>query len=125
MADAPQEFNDLRWGTPMPVMLRLGSEIVSVRARGSWSVAVSNPQLFKERAGDTDALPGQVRSILASKLYDALGEMSSGKSDVAEIAACAQEIAAAVKPRVEQELNAWGLTVTQISIHAIEKIDTA
>jgi membrane protease subunit (stomatin/prohibitin family) len=122
MDDTPQEFNDLSWGTPMPIMLRLGSEIVSLRARGIWSIVVSNPQLFKERAGDTDALPGQVRSILASILYDALGEMSGDKSDIAKIAACSSEIATAIKPKVEQELNAWGLTVKQISIDAIERI---
>ena len=122
MNDKPQEFNDLLWGTLTPVMLRLGSEIVSVRARGSCSVAVSNPQLFRERMDDANAVPGQVRYILVSKLSDMLGETSHNKSDIAEIVACSEEIAAAVKSTAEQDLNALGLMIKQFSIHAIEKI---
>lgn len=116
-----QEFNDLPWGTPMPVMLRIGAGVVSVVARGSYSVAVSDEGRFRERVGDVDGLRSQARPILASKLADALGSIAASKASMAELAASSAEIAAAVKSQAEQGFNALGLTVTQVKIEAIEE----
>lgn len=38
-----QEYNDLRWGTLMPVWVKVGAEVVQVRARGTCSVSVVDP----------------------------------------------------------------------------------
>jgi hypothetical protein len=38
----PQEFDNILWGTTIPVLLTLSSGIAQVRARGSCSVAVTN-----------------------------------------------------------------------------------
>jgi hypothetical protein len=42
--ELPQEFDRLLWGTLMPVQVRLGSEIVSIRARGTfrWRSVIPN-----------------------------------------------------------------------------------
>ena len=43
-----QEYNDLRWGTIMPVMVMVGSAVAQVRARGNYSVKVADSTLLAQ-----------------------------------------------------------------------------
>ncbi len=116
-----QEFKDIKWGTAMPVMARMGSAIVSLRAFGVCSLAVSNSQVFGERFSNADDVAPQVKPIMLSKLADALAEASMGKADVAELVATSADIAATVKAQAEPDLGKLGLTLTQFRIDAINK----
>jgi membrane protease subunit (stomatin/prohibitin family) len=116
-----QEFDRLPWGTLMPVQVRLGSEIVSIRARGTCSVAISDPQLFEERVSDVESLRTQVCNIITLRMAETLAETSAGKSTLTEIEATLGDIQVILQSKVEQAVGSLGLTVKQLSIQAIEK----
>lgn len=119
---------DMLWGTRQPVMLGLRSGVASLVARGSLSCAVSNPQQFAQQVGDAqseqtmDDLRDRLRSMVVMRLTDALGESSRDKSEAAEIVAISQEIAAAVKAQVEDDLNTLGLTLKELSIADLRQL---
>lgn len=119
--ELPQEFDRLPWGTLMPVQVRLGSEIVSIRARGTCSVAISDPQLFEERVSDVDSLRAHVCNIITLRMAETLAEASAGKSTLTEIEAALGDIQVILQSKVEQAVGSLGLTIKQTSIQAIEK----
>jgi len=76
-----KQFQDLKWGTPNPVMMRDPDfGMVRLRAFGIYSIRVADPQAFiKEIAGTnarfvTEDVEGQLKRTLVSSFTDALGE---------------------------------------------------
>jgi membrane protease subunit (stomatin/prohibitin family) len=124
--DKPQEFRDIKWGTVQPVYVQLGSVITPLRAWGDFSCAVNNHQQFKDKFGDAQGedklseLTSHLQPVLVSGVIDVLGEMSSGKSGLAELSADLNAVAAAVKARAEPNFNALGLTLLSVSVLNIQ-----
>jgi membrane protease subunit (stomatin/prohibitin family) len=117
----PQQFDDILWGTTTPVILTLGMEITQIRARGSCSVAVNNPQVYAQMLGDGSRMAAQVKGIIVVKVTDALFEVSRGKSDLIDIISSSDDIAEMVKAISEPALNGYGLTLKKFDIQAIER----
>ena len=117
-----QEFENIFWGTTTPVLLTLGNVIVQIRARGSCSVAINNPQIYTQMLGDSSRMATQVKAIIVNKVTDSLFEVSRGKTDLIDIISSSDEMAEMVKAIAEPALNGVGLTLKQFEIQAIERV---
>jgi len=82
-----QEWNNLRWGTVMPITVMIGSKLVQLRAWGSCSVAGTDPARLEEKVPDPDNLVAYVKSLLLQTFTDMLAERSGEVSDVAQLTA--------------------------------------
>ncbi|HEY5157621.1 MAG TPA: SPFH domain-containing protein [Anaerolineales bacterium] len=117
-----QEWNDLRWGTVMPVAVMIGSKLVQVRARGSCSLAVTDPSRLEEKVPDPDNLTAYVRSLLALTITDMLGERSGEVSDVAQLTAITPQTIQALRTTLEPKLDLVGLKIKNVTIETIESL---
>ena len=118
-----REFVDQKWGTPEPVVFRdsdLG--MVRLRGMGTYSTQIADPQLFVNKIVGTQGIytTSQIidflRSILLSKLVDALGESKKGLFD---LPASYQEMGAATKALAQGDFNALGIDLKTFYIQAI------
>ncbi len=117
-----QEWNDLRWGTVMPVALMIGSTFVQVRARGSFSLAVTDPSRLEPQMPDPENLPAYLKSLLAQTITDILGERSAEVSNVAQLTEVTPQTIQALRTILEPKFNALGLQLKNVTIEAIESI---
>jgi membrane protease subunit (stomatin/prohibitin family) len=117
-----QEWNDLRWGTVMPVAVMIGSTFVQVRARGSFSLAVTDPRRLEEQVPDPDNLPATVKSLLAQTITDMLGERSAEVSNIAQLVTVTPQTIQALRTILEPKFNALGLQLKNVTIEAIENL---
>ena len=117
-----QEWNDLRWGTVMPVTVMISSKLVQVRARGSCSVAVTDPARLEEKVPDPDNLTAYVKSLLAQTITDMIGERSGEVSEVAQLTAITPQTIQTFQTELESKFNALGLQLKNVSIEAIESL---
>jgi membrane protease subunit (stomatin/prohibitin family) len=117
-----QEWNDLQWGTVMPVTVMVGSDIVQLRARGSCSLAVSDPLKLEQKVPDPENLVAIVKSLLAQAITDVLGQRSSEISNVGQLATITAETIQALKAQLEPKFNPIGLQLKNVDIQVIEKL---
>jgi membrane protease subunit (stomatin/prohibitin family) len=117
-----QEWNDLRWGTVMPVTVMIGSKLVQVRARGICSVAVTDPVRLEEKVPDPDNLTAYVKSLLAQTITDMIGERSGEVSDVAQLTAITAQTVQTLQTNLESKFNPIGLKLKNVNIEAIETL---
>lgn len=117
-----QEWNDLRWGTVMPVAVMIGSKLVQVRARGSCSLAVTDPARLEEQVPDPDNLTAYVKSLLAQTITDMLGERSGEVSDVAQLTAITAQTIQTLQTKLELKFNLVGLKLKNVTIETIESL---
>ena len=117
-----QEYNDLRWGTMMPVPLMIGSRLVQVRARGLCSLTVQDTQRLQAQVPDPDNLTAHVRALLASAMTDVLGELSLEATDVAQLTAVTEQATRALQSKLEPKFSALGLQMKAVKIEAIESV---
>jgi membrane protease subunit (stomatin/prohibitin family) len=117
-----QEWNDVRWGTVMPVVVMLGSKVVQMRARGSCSLAVTDPLRLEEKVPDPDSLPAYVKSLLAQTITDMLGERSGEVSDVAQLVDITPQTVQAFQAKLEPKFTVVGLKIKSVTIEAIESL---
>lgn len=131
-----RELNDLKWGTPQPItimdpILRMAR----VTSYGTYAIQITEPQLFVTKVVGTQNLfttrdvSNFFRSILLTKILDVIGEMGVS---VLQMAAQAEQIAAAVRVKSSEEFEARGVTLNSFYIEAIspteetaKAIDTA
>ena len=122
LVDAPAtvspaaETKELLWGTTAPITVRLGTQISNVTANGKCSVAITDPAVYQQKIGNDSALQLQVRSLLALRLGDVLGQVSSGITNSDGLGARAVEIAGTVQEAVNPDLAAMGVKVTRVTI---------
>jgi len=118
-----REFVDQKWGTPEPIVFRdsdLG--MVRLRGMGTYSTQIADPQLFVNKIVGTQGIytTSQIsdflRSILLSKLVDALGESKKGLFD---LPASYQEMGAATKALAQGDFNALGIDLKTFYVQAI------
>jgi membrane protease subunit (stomatin/prohibitin family) len=117
-----QEWNDLRWGTVMPVTVMIGSKLVQVRARGICSVAVTDPARLEEKVPDPENLTAYVKSLLAQTITDMIGERSGEVSDVAQLTAITAQTIQTFQTNLESKFNPIGLQPKNVTIEAIESV---
>jgi membrane protease subunit (stomatin/prohibitin family) len=118
-----REFLDLKWGTPTPITIKdpeLG--MARVQARGTYAVAVTDPQLFVNKIVGTQGIyrtsdvQGFFRSMVLTKLTDLVGEM--GKS-VIELAGMSEELTMGVRAKAAEEFEARGVNLTSVYVEYI------
>jgi membrane protease subunit (stomatin/prohibitin family) len=117
-----QEWNDIRWGTVMPIAIMIGTKFVQLRARGICSFAVTDPARLKEQIPDPENLTLYVKSLLTQMITEMIGERSAEVSEVAELTTIDKMIIQTLQPRLESKFNAIGLTLKNVSIEAIESL---
>ena len=110
-----RDFLDLKWGTSDPIALRdsdLG--IVRVMSRGTYSMAVADPQLFVNKVVgvqgffDTRQISGYLRSIIASKVTDLLAETMKSVLDLPRMM---DELSAGGRVKVADDFAALGIAI--------------
>jgi excisionase family DNA binding protein len=109
------EFTDWKWGTPEPVTLRdQDFGIVRLRAFGNYSVQITNPQLFVTKivgtgtGYQTNQIQDFLRGMIIARFSDLLGE---SKVAVLDLPATQDELGAAVRAKLSDEFDAFGLAL--------------
>jgi membrane protease subunit (stomatin/prohibitin family) len=118
-----REFLEQKWGTPEAITLR-DSELgmVRLRAFGTYSMQVSEPQLFVNKVVGTQGLyqtsqiQGFLRGIIISKLTDLLGELQKSLLDLPSMY---DEIGAGAKAKVQDDFNALGIALKTLYVTSI------
>jgi membrane protease subunit (stomatin/prohibitin family) len=113
----------MKWGTANPVMLRDADfGMVRLRAFGTYSLRVANPQMFiKEIAGtnahfQTEDIEGQLKRAIVSGFSDALGEL---KIPALDLAARYEELGATLKAKINEDFAAFGVEVVKFYVENI------
>ena len=118
-----REFLDQKWGTPEPIALRdaeLG--MVRLRAFGTYSMQVKEPQLFVNKIVgtqglyDTNDIGGFLRSILITRLTDLLGETKKSLFDLPRFY---DELSAGMRAKSSDDFSALGIDLKTLYISAI------
>jgi membrane protease subunit (stomatin/prohibitin family) len=116
-------FQNLKWGTKQPVIFRDPElRMVRLRAYGTFSVKVDDPQLFiNEIVGtvssyDKGTVNDWMRDFIVARMIDGLGEL--GRS-ILDLPMYYEELAAAIKGRVLTDFGKYGLDVVDFNIGAI------
>jgi excisionase family DNA binding protein len=118
-----RDFIDMKWGTPEPIALRdkdLG--LARLRAFGSYSMAIQDPQLFVTKIVGTQGLfqtnqiQDYLRGIVVSRLTDLLGETKAGLFD---LPALFDEMSAAIRTKLTQDFGALGILLKAMYIQSI------
>jgi hypothetical protein len=117
-----QEYNDIHWGTGIPVVLKVGEQFVQVWARGSCSLMVRDRLQLQPRVPNPEDLPGFVRSLLASLIEETIGELGMQVSKVAQLTVVTDQMVQSFQAKIESKFAELGLKLKAISIDAIESI---
>jgi membrane protease subunit (stomatin/prohibitin family) len=118
-----REFTDMKWGSQQPLVYR-DSELgmVRLRAYGTYSMKVADPQLFvNEIVGTrgsfrTAAIEDFLRSIILNEFNDMLGDVHTS---ILDIQAITREIADASRSALASDFNRLGLDLVSFQISAI------
>ena len=125
-----REFLEQKWGTPEAITLR-DSELgmVRLRAFGTYSMQVNDPQLFVNKIVGTQGLyetsqiQGFLRGIIIARLTDLLGEV---RKSVLDLPSMYDEIGAGAKAKVQDDFNALGIALKTLYVTSISPTeDTA
>jgi len=118
-----KQFNDLKWGTANPVMMRDADfGMVRLRAFGIYSIRIGDPRAFiKEVAGTnghfiTEDIEGQLKRTLVSSFSDALAE---SKIAALDLASNYDELGKFVRGKLSDEFKSYGLDLTKYVIENI------
>ena len=118
-----KEFIDQKWGTPEPIALRdpdLG--MVRLRAFGTFSMQVSDPQMFVNKVVgtqgmyDTSQIEGFLRGMIIARLVDLLGE---AKKSILDLPAMFDEIAAGTRAKLQDDFTALGVALKTLYVTSI------
>lgn len=116
-------FTNMKWGTPSPVIFR-DTELHTVRLRafGGYTMRVADVQLFvntvvgTEHRYDTETVSDWLRDFIAARFNDTLGEVMETVLDLPKLY---DEIGVAVKARVGEDFDRYGLELIDFLIEAI------
>ncbi len=118
-----REYTDLKWGTPQPISLRdsdLG--LVRLRAFGQYTMQIAEPKRFVDQIVGTQGLyrtaqiEDYLRGVIISRITDVLGE---NMTSIFDLAAKYDEIAAAMRAKVQDDFAAMGIALKQFMIVSI------
>jgi membrane protease subunit (stomatin/prohibitin family) len=117
-----QEYNDLHWGTRMPVALMIGSDYFEVRARGDCSLAVQDIQKLQAQIPDPEDLTAYLGSLLSSSITDVIGALSTQVSNIAQLTVVTEQTLSSLQSNLEPKCSELGLKIKSLKIEAIESI---
>jgi membrane protease subunit (stomatin/prohibitin family) len=120
-------FTDMKWGTRQPITFR-DSELsmVRLRALGSLTVRVSDPQLFvntvvgTEHQYSQESLLNWMRDFIAARFNDTLGLVMK---TILDLPMHYNELAVAVKSRVGDDMAKYGIELIDLVIEAVTPPD--
>jgi len=115
-----QEFKDLLWGTPSPIIARLNSGIAMIKIKGACSLIVGDADLLQEKLPDVREMTSHVRSTLVMAATDAVAEMGQRVSSVEQLASFTPEFTNLMKIKAMDGLAGYGLNLKELQIHGIE-----
>lgn len=118
-----KQFNDLKWGTPNPVMMRdTDFGMVRLRAFGIYSMRVVEPKAFIQDIVGTNAhfvtedIEGQLKRTLVSGFSDALAE---SKIAALDLASNYDELSKLTREKLNEEFKGFGLELTKFFVENI------
>ncbi len=120
---ATRRFNNLKWGTSNPIMLRdpeFGP--VRVRAYGTYAVQVTDPAAFLRQLVATDPsfeayeITGQLRNTIVARFVDAVG---AAKIPVLDLAGNYEKLVQEALVRIRPELAEMGLALPSFYVENI------
>lgn len=117
-----QEYNDLRWGTLMPVWVKVGAEVVQVRARGTCSVSVVDPSKAAGEVENPEDLEEYLRSQAAAVVTDVIGERARQVPDVLHLTTISPETVQLFQEKLDARCCAFGLKLKSVRIEALERV---
>ena len=118
-----REFTDMKWGTAQPLVYRdteLG--MIRLRAFGTYSMRVADPQLFVNQivgtrgAYSTNAIDEFLRSIVINEFNDLLGSI---QTSILDIQGMTGELATTARNALGDDFQRLGLELTSFQISAI------
>lgn len=118
-----REFTDMKWGTAQPVAYRdadLG--MVRLRAFGSYSMRVDDPQLFVNQfvgsrgAYSTGSIDEFLKAVVVNEFTDLLGD---AKTPLLDLGGLTKELADSMKAALTDDFLRLGLQLTTFQIGAI------
>jgi membrane protease subunit (stomatin/prohibitin family) len=116
-------FADLKWGTTNPVMMRDADfGMIRLRAFGTYAMRISDARKFFESVVGTrgltatDEITGQLRSIVLSRLSDAIAE---AKISALDLAAHYDELSGAGRTVLAPEFASFGLELARFFVENI------
>lgn len=125
-------FTDLKWGTTNPVMMRdTDFGMIRVRAFGTYAMKIADPKVFfntivgTQGLTTTEEITGQLRSIVLSKLSDAIAE---SKIPALDIASKYDELSDFGKGKLAPEFGGFGLELSRFFIENVslpEEVEAA
>ena len=122
-----REFTDLKWGTAQPVVFRdTDFGMVRLRAFGTYSMRVGDPQLFVQQvvgsrgAYTTGLIEDYLRGVIVNEFNDLLGAVHTSLLDLPGQTA---ELAAAMRNALADDFRRLGLDLTSFQIVAITPPD--
>ncbi len=118
-----RELTDMKWGSPQPLVFR-DSELgmVRLRAFGTYSMRVADPQLFvgtvvgTRGAYTTGAIDEFLKSIVINEFNDLLGGV---QTSILDIQGMTREIADTARNALGDDFQRLGLELTSFQISAI------
>jgi membrane protease subunit (stomatin/prohibitin family) len=120
---ALREFTDLRWGTAQPVVFRdTDFGMVRLRAFGTYSMRVADPQLFVQQvvgsrgAYTTGLIEDYLRGVIVNEFNDMLGAVHTSLLD---LPGQSSEIAAAMRNALADDFRRVGMDLTSFQVVAI------
>lgn len=118
-----KDFTELKWGTPEPILFRDSQfQMVRLRARGMFSIRISDPELFLNKIvgtsgkQTTDQIQGYLRSLIVTQLTDVLG---TNIQSVLDLPALYEEIGLAVGAKVQDAFGKVGISLVELNVAAI------
>lgn len=114
------QFLDQKWGTTNPIMMRdVEFGMIRLRGFGTFAYRVTDAVTFMKevfgnnRFADTDMITPQLKSQILSGITDLLAELKIAALD---LATQYDEIAEACLAKVSKQFNAYGLTITNLTV---------
>ncbi len=117
-----ETFDDINWGTRMPVMAMIASSIVQIRARGVFSVMVNDPAKLAAQVPEADDLPFYLQSLAASAMTDLIGMQGHKLSSVEQLTSIPQFFEQELENILTEKLHAIGMQLNRVHIEAIESL---
>src|SRR5687768_1789376 len=125
-------FNDLKWGTSNPVMMRDAEfGMIRIRAFGTYALRISDPKEFFKTVVGTQGLTttsdilGQLRSTIINHLSDILAE---SKIAALDLASSYRELSALAQKELGPAFASFGLELSRFNIDNIslpEEVEAA
>ncbi len=122
-----RDFTDLKWGTAQPIVFRDEDfGMVRLRGFGTFSMRVSDPQLFIQQvvgsrgAFTTGLIEDYLRGLIVNEFNDLLGAVHTSLLD---LPGQTSELAAAMRNALADDFRRLGLDLTSFQVVAITPPD--